>query len=353
MNIGPAAELALRHWPVPSDATLVAARGGHINASFFVSPPGEPARWLLQRINRAVFPDPQQVMRNILLVLGAPPAHGIGLPSLLRTREGHHWVVDGDGELWRCWHLVQDAHAFTEPRDGGDAREAARAFGAFVRAGAGIDAGRLTETIRGFHDTPARLAMLERTIALDPCNRVTKASREISAVLKRSSLAGTLTAPLARGDIPLRVVHNDAKIANVLFDAEGRATTVIDLDTVMPGTLLYDFGDLVRSSTSREAEDSQSAVIAADPALYAALVEGYVDGVGDQLTGSERALLEPAGRVITWEQSIRFLTDYLAGDTYFATTRPEQNLDRTRTQLALLRSLEEQQGRFKRIVQDS
>lgn len=343
---------ALRHWPFPAGAKLAAARGGHINASFLVSPPDEPPRWLLQRVNRTVFSDPEQVMRNILVVLDAPRT-GIALPSLVPTDSGRLWAVDDDGEVWRCWLLVPGAQTITEPGGPADAREAARAFGAFARVGAGIDATRLGETIAGFHDTPARLATLQRVIGRDPCGRAGSARAEIADVLARSELASVLTGPLASGTIPLRVVHNDAKIANVLFDAEGRATTVIDLDTVMPGTLLYDFGDLVRSCTSRETEDGQAEQVAADAELYAALVTGYLEGAGDRLVPEERALLEPAGRLITWEQAVRFLTDYLAGDTYFATTRPDQNLDRTRTQLALLRSLERQQSTFVRIAQGS
>lgn len=346
-----AAAHALRHWPLPERASVAQAHGGHINASFLVSAPGELPRWLLQRVNHVVFPDAAQVMRNIVLLLDAPRTPGIELPSLLATREGLAWAVGDDGGAWRCWHLVPGTRTITEPRGPGDAREAARAFGAFARFGSTLDASRLGETIPGFHDTPARLAALHRTIAEDRCGRIASARAEIAAVLARSSLADILSGPLARGEIPLRVAHNDAKIANVLFDGAGRATTVIDLDTVMPGTLLHDFGDLVRSCTSREAEDAEPDRMAADPGLYAALVEGYIAGAGDQLSDAERTLLEPAGRLITWEQSMRFLTDYLSGDTYFATTRPGQNLARAQAQLALLRSLEQQQDTFARFTQ--
>ena len=170
--------------------------------------------------------------------------------------------------------------------------------------------------------------------------------------LRHRGLAPVLTAPLEAGMIPTRVAHNDAKIANVLFDGTtGRAAMVIDLDTVMPGTPLFDFGDLVRSSVSRSAEDTTALDdVVAEPELYLALREGYLEGTAGLLTPAEIALLEPAGRVITWEQAIRFLTDYLDGDVYFATEHRDHNLERARAQLALLASLERQKDVFRAIA---
>lgn len=334
----------LSHWLALDDPRLSLTRGGHINASFLVADGAAPPRWLLQQVNSRVFPSPEMVMQNIEVVLAGAatsPAAGIALPALIRTASGTSWVRDDDGELWRCWEMMPNARSTTRVTGPADAREAGRAFGAFARLATTLDASRLVETIPGFHDTPARLAALESSIARNVSGRVDRAREEIALVLRHRALAPLLVAPLQAGLIPTRVAHNDAKVANVLFDAStGHAAMVIDLDTVMPGTPLFDFGDLVRSSVSTAAEDTTALhEVEAQPELYRALREGYLAGTGGLLTPAELDLLEPAGRVITWEQALRFLTDYLDGDVYFATTHSDHNLERARTQLALLASL--------------
>jgi Ser/Thr protein kinase RdoA (MazF antagonist) len=344
------------HWVSLGDPRLVPAKGGHINASFFIADGIAPPRWLLQRVNRQVFPSPELVMRNIEVVLGGAAREtgtGIDLPVLLRTPSGLGWVNDDDGEFWRCWEVVPGLRSSARVGSVQDAGEAGRAFGAFARIGTVLDAGRLVETIPGFHDTPARLRRLEASIERNASGRADRAREEIALALHYRALAPLLAAPLASGAIPVRVAHNDAKVANVLFDAaSGRAAMVIDLDTVMPGTPLFDFGDLVRSSVSTAAEDATAlGQVQAEPELYRALLEGYLAGIGGLLTPAERQLLEPAGRVITWEQAIRFLTDYLDGDIYFATAHREHNLERTRAQLALLTSLDAQQDANRKLVQ--
>ena len=340
-----------RRWLALADARVVPARGGHVNASFFIAGGTDAPRWLLQCLNRSVFPSPELVMRNIEVVLAgaaAMPDADVRLPTLLRTPSGEGWVHDAEGQLWRCWVVMPGARSTVKVTGVTDAREAGRAFGAFARIATTLDAGLLAETIPEFHDTPARLARLEASIARDAMGRVDQAREEIALALRHRSLAPLLVAPLRSGAIPTRVAHNDAKIANVLFHAvTGRALMVIDLDTVMPGTPLFDFGDLVRSSASTAAEDATDlGQVEAEPELYGALLEGYLAGTAGLLTPAERALLEPAGRVITWEQALRFLTDYLDGDTYFATSHREHNLERARAQLALLASLEEQREEF-------
>jgi Ser/Thr protein kinase RdoA (MazF antagonist) len=334
----------LRHWLSLGDPRLVPARGGHINASFLVADGIAAPRWLLQQVNRQVFPSPEAVMRNIEVVrAGAATVTdaGIALPTLLRTSSGNWWAYDEAGELWRCWEMLPNARSTTRVMGARDAGEAGRAFGVFARLATTLDASRLVETIPGFHDSPARLAALEASIARNVSGRVDRAREEIALALRHRALAPLLMAPLQAGRIPGRVAHNDAKVGNVLFDANtGNAAMVIDLDTVMPGTPLFDFGDLVRSSVSTAAEDTTALhEVEAQPELYRALREGYLAGTGGLLTPAELELLEPAGRVITWEQALRFLTDYLDGDVYFATTHRDHNLERARVQLALLNSL--------------
>ncbi len=342
-NDATAMEMAHR-WLPPGDLRLAPAHGGHINASYFVSDGSAPPRWLLQRLNSLVFPYPHLVMRNIehLLTVGATQATGVQLPKLLRALSGEAWVRDAAGELWRCWEVTPGLRSTTRVAGVLDARETGRAFGAFAAMTTILDPGLFSEPIPGFHDSPARLARFEHVVAADPLGRAEQAREEIALALRYRALAPLLIEPLRQGLIPTRVAHNDAKIANVLFDqATGHAVMVIDLDTVMPGTPLFDFGDLVRSSVSEAEEDATDpAQVHAEPVLYKALLDGYLNGVSGMLTAGERDLLEPAGRVITWEQAIRFLTDYLEGDVYFATVHREHNLVRARAQLALLGSLD-------------
>ena len=321
---------------------------GHIHASYVVRCGAE--RYFLQRINSQVFSEPRQVMANVLLVTAhVRRSNGsITSPALLPTRAGSPWLEDGSGQIWRCMEFV-DGKAKLVVESADDAHAAGLAFGAFARLLASYDGPPLAETIPGFHDTAHRLKQLERAIVADRAGRVAGSREEIESLRARAGLADLLATRRATGAVPCRLAHNDAKIANVLFDsATGHARWVVDLDTVMPGSLLHDFGDLVRSSVSRCSEDA--AAPAAEPVLFAALAEGFLDGVGDTATEAELALLEGAGRLITFEQAIRFLADHLDGDTYYRIERAGQNLDRARGQLALLQSLERQSAAFSDII---
>jgi Ser/Thr protein kinase RdoA (MazF antagonist) len=340
-------EAAARHF-TGEGATCTPFAGGHINASWVVHHGTE--RHFLQRINAQVFPDPRQVMASVTAVTAHVRAcrGPVTSPALRPTRTGRPWLEDESGEVWRCLEYV-DAHARPTVDSARDAREVAFAFGAFSQLLASYEGPALPATIPGFHDTALRLRQFERAMALDPIERVVAARAEIVALRERASLADLLPALMATGAVPCRLAHNDAKIANVLFDVvSGDARWVVDLDTVMPGSLLHDFGDLVRSSVSRAAEDAASPV--AEPALFEALAEGFLQGVGGTLTATEMEMLESAGRLITFEQAVRFLTDHLLGDTYYRIERPGQNLERARSQLALLASLEAQSPAFRATV---
>jgi len=330
-------------------ATCVPFAGGHINASWLVRRGAE--RRFLQRINADVFPDPRQVMATVTVVTAHVRACGepVTCPALLPTLSGRPWLEDEYGDIWRCSEYV-DADAKPTVGSAHDAREAAFAFGAFSRMLASYEGPPLPETIPGFHDTAARLRQLEQVVTMDPLGRVAAARSHIEALRQRAPLADLLPPRMAAGAVPYRLAHNDAKIANVLFDrGSGRARWVVDLDTVMPGSLLHDFGDLVRSSVSRAAEDAASPEAEAE--LFEALVEGFLRGVGDTPTATELELLESAGRLITFEQAVRFLTDHLQGDTYFRIDRPGQNLERAWSQLALLESLEARSQAFRAVVE--
>lgn len=325
--------------------------GGHINQSFHVTAAGG-AGYLLQRLNPDVFPDCAAVMENVANVtryLARRIAKGgesalRAVPALVASSDGAAWVRDDDGTCWRLLTHVRGS-AREQCDSLGEARGAGAAFGTFLSLLAEYDGPPLHETLPGFHDTERRFAALAAAVRADSCGRVAQARREIETMLAHQDLAGVLPTLADRGDVPLRIVHNDAKIGNVMFEADtGVPLGVIDFDTVMSGLALYDFGDLVRSAASASDEDELDlARIEARPAFVEALAAGYLEGAGDLLTPRERALLVFAGRLITLEQAVRFLTDHLGGDRYYRTQRPGHNLDRARAQLRLFESLTERE----------
>lgn len=319
--------------------------GGHINDSFRVDAPG--GAFLLQRLNPRVFPAAVSVMENVAAVAEHLRGKGGGrwhMPELVGTADGGRWTVDAFGATWRMFRFIEAT--VTETAETTEqAREAGRAFGAFAALLADYDGPPLHETIRGFHDTPRRFAQLEDAARRDPRRRLAGAHAELDALLAERAVAEVLPGLVAQGAIPVRIAHNDAKIANVLFDG-ARAVGVVDLDTVMPGLALHDVGDMIRSMASAAAEDERDvARVTARPDVIAALLEGYLEEAGGVLTPRERELLVFAGRVITLEQAARFLADHLGGDLYYRITRAGQNLDRARAQLALYRSLTELEQR--------
>jgi Ser/Thr protein kinase RdoA (MazF antagonist) len=334
---------------------------GHIHDTFLVGcgAGSRTHRYVLQRLNRTVFPDPDLVMANIARVLdhvharlGPERAVGEAL-TLVPARDGRPSLRDAVGETWRAYLFVADASSHDEPRTPGDAYQAARAFATFQRLLGDLPAPPLAATIQGFHDTPARLAALERAVATDRAKRAGGARAEVDFALANAGLADALVSLQRRGLLAERVVHNDTKLNNVLLDdATGRAVCVIDLDTVMPGLALHDFGDLVRSAAGAAAEDapeySRHVVV---PERFAAIARGFVEGLGGELSTLERASLVLAARVMTFECGIRFLADHLDGDRYFRVHRPDHNLDRCRTQFALLRSLAEREDELLGLVE--
>jgi hypothetical protein len=344
--------------------------GGHINESYRVMAApasgrmgerGEP-RYLLQRLNPAVFPDGARVMENVANItrhIGRRlEAAGIAdwrrrTLTLTPAREGTAWHREPDGVYWRLYHFIPRSRTYTRARTAAQAGMVAQAFGAFLRLVADYRGPPLHETIRGFHDTAARFAALDAAVCDDVRGRVAHARAEIERVERRRDLAGVLPPLIRSGRVPTRVVHNDAKMANVLFDAStGAPLCVIDLDTVMPGSALHDFGDLVRSTVSPAHEDERNlSRVRVRLPVFETLASAYLAEAGALLTPAERSLLPVAGRIITLEQGVRFLTDYLNGDRYYRITRAEQNLDRCRAQLALLESMEYLEEHMERIVE--
>ncbi len=322
---------------------------------------GRERRYLLQQINRNVFHRPQDVVENMQRITrhleerfarygDGDPARSV--QALVPTRDARLAWLDGRGETWRLVPWIEGTLALDVIATETEAYEAARAFGRFEHQLLDLPPPPLHATIPGFHDTPARLAAFERVVREDPSGRAGSTRDAVAALLDRRPLAAALGEAVARGEIRERPVHNDAKIANVLFEAEsGEALCVVDLDTTMPGLAPHDFGDLVRSAVSDSAEDEPDlGRVSLRLPVFAALARGFVAGGDAGLSAAERALLVPGALAIVYEQALRFLGDYLGGDRYYRTSRPGQNLDRARTQLRLLELLEAERPGLERIV---
>lgn len=333
---------------------------GHINDTYRVrvSLAGTPAHYLLQRINHDIFKQPEGVMDNIVRVTGHLRVKMDSVTDASRRTltvvpalDGHPCVRDPAGNWWRLYLFIEQAHTYDVIENERQAYEAARAFARFQSLLADLPAPRLNETIPAFHNTLSRLDALDAAIAADVFVRKAAVAAEIAFVEERRVWCGHLLERHARGEIPERITHNDTKINNVMLDdATGEGVCVIDLDTVMPGLALYDFGDMVRSATAAAREDERDlSKVGSRIDIFEALVRGYLEGA-DFLLSAEREELVFSGRLITLTIGIRFLTDYLSGDVYFRTHRPGQNLDRCRAQFQMVRSMEEQAAAMAAIV---
>lgn len=315
---------------------------GHINDTLLVTCAGGSV-YVAQRLNKHVFPDGAAVMTNIARVLDhlarsePDPARRL---TLIPTRDGARFLTDDAGYHWRVYPFISGARTIERVNEPAQARAAALAFARFLAVLADLPGGPLATVISGFHDTPARLARLAAAAQADACGRKAEVADDLAWALAQGTLAATLTGARDRGGLSDVATHNDTKINNLLMEPSGVvAQCVIDLDTLMPGLPLYDFGDLVRTASCRAAEDGAPADMIPDMSLMAGLVEGWLAGRGAALQPAERELMPLAGAVITYECGMRFLTDHLEGDRYFKIKRPGHNLERARAQFALARGI--------------
>ena len=328
---------------------------GHINGTQLVVCEGG-ARYVLQHINTHVFREPEALMRNIELVtahLRKRVSNPRGVLNLVQALDGKSFVVE-NGAYWRVYELVENSVCH-QSADAALFYESAVAFGRFQNQLADFPAEQLTETIPHFHDTPVRFAAFQRAVAEDAAGVCRLVQREIDFVLSREAFTHTLTDLQSAGELPLRVTHNDTKINNVLFDAEtNKALCVIDLDTVMPGLSVNDFGDAIRFGASTAAEDERDlSRVHFDLELYEAYIKGYLSTCGENLTKMEKAMLPVGAKMMTLECGMRFLADHLAGDVYFHVSRKGQNLDRARTQFRLVEEMEQHWTQMHEIVEET
>ena len=250
--------------------------------------------------------------------------------TLVPTIQGQSFCQTADGTYWRTYILIEGARTYDVPKHLGQVFAAAKAFGEFQHQLASLPGERLHETIPDFHDTPNRLQTFQQVVQADPCNRCITVKPEIDFLLERSQDAEIVLEPMRQGLIPERVTHNDTKLNNVMLDdVTGEGLCVIDLDTVMPGSVLYDFGDMVRSCAAKAPEDETNLDrVGFDLRLFEHLAQGYTETARKFLTAAEWDLLAFAGKLITYEQAVRFLGDYLNGDVYYKIHHPGHNLER-------------------------
>ena len=315
---------------------------GHINATYLVKTDEE--QYILQRINHHIFQDVPGLMRNVERVTAflaekdPDPRHSL---HLVPAKDGAAYV-EAEGEFYRMYDFVHDSICLDAPETDEDFYQSAVAFGSFQRQLADFPANELSETIPHFHDTPNRYRALRAAIEKDALGRAASCREEIEFALTREADAAVMMNLLAAGELPLRVTHNDTKLNNVMLDAKTRKPLcVIDLDTVMPGLAANDFGDSIRFGANTGAEDEKDLTkISLSLARYEAFARGFLEACGKALTPKEIETLPWGAKLMTLECGVRFLTDYLEGDTYFRIHRPEHNLDRTRTQFALVADME-------------
>lgn len=357
VDVDPATRAGLSAaWGLSPDARFEALGNGLINRTLLVTDDGR--RRVLQCLNVHVFRDPALVMQNCHRVtahLGRERAAGrypYSVLELVPTLAGHPAAVLDDGAWWRMYDHVPDTLTYDTATAPDLTDEAGRGFGAFAAALAGLDAGTVGEVIPHFHDPVTRFEAFRAAHTADRVGRVAQASCECDAALAFTDVLAHWQSLLDAG-LPWRITHNDCKLNNLLFDADGHAICVVDLDTVMPGSLLFDFGDMGRTMLSPVPEDSTELDrVGVRHEHFAALARGYIEGCGALLTALERDNLVFAARMVTGVIGLRFLTDYLDGDRYFRVTHPTHNLERARNQFALYSTLTAEAETLQALVSD-
>ncbi len=336
---------------------------GHINDTFVVHTQPEDLscrRFILQRMSAAAFKHPDELMENIIgvteylgrQILQRGGDRGREAMEVLRPRSGEPYYTDAEGGAWRVYPFVEHTICYQAAESAELFAASGRAFGRFQRLLRDYPAETLHETIPNFHNTEDRLAKLKAAVAADPLGRVKDCGPEIQFVLDREADCSVALNAMREGKLPLRVTHNDTKLNNVLMDEDTReGVCIIDLDTVMPGLVIYDFGDSIRFGANHSAEDEQDlGKVNLDVDLFSAYTAAFLEGAGGSLTNDEIAYLPWGAKLMTLECGIRFLTDYIDGDHYFHINREAQNLDRCRTQFKLVADMEARWAELEAIV---
>ncbi len=335
---------------------------GHINDTFLVRfrVNGIEKKYILQRLNGKVFKNPEQVMsnivsvtsflRNVILKNGGDPDRET--LNVVKTKDKKAYYKDGYGNYWRVFLFISDAVSLDLPEDENDFYQSAVAFGSFQKDLEDFPAKTLFETIPDFHNTPVRYENFLKSLEKNASGRADTALAEIEFVKSRKAFTNVLEDAFKKGELPKRVTHNDTKINNVMLDKDTREPVcVLDLDTVMAGYSVNDFGDSIRFGASTAAEDEKDLnKVHFDIGLFETYTRGFLKGCGGRLTESEIMLLPEGAKMMTLECGMRFLTDYIDGDIYFKTDYDDHNLVRCRTQFKLVEEMEQQWDEMKKIV---
>ena len=340
-----------------------ACKIGHINETYTATygQGGNLVRYIHQKINGNVFKRPVQVMENVdrvtrhirsKLVANGEKNVTRKVLIIVPARDGKCYFKDPEGNFWRTFVFIENIRTYESVNSSMQAFEAGKAFGKFVSHLSDMEGPRLHETIPNFHNVRMRFDGFIKALQKDRFNRATNAAEEIKFFTEHEAIVRKLEKALSSGGLPERITHNDTKFNNVLLDAEtDKEQCVVDLDTVMPGNILYDFGDMVRTTTSPTMEDELDLTkVKLRLPLFKALARGYLKSTKDILTKKEKKLIAFSGKMMTFTIGLRFLTDYLSGDTYFRVHRPRHNLDRTRTQIKLIQSIEKQEDKMQAYV---
>ena len=334
---------------------------GHINDTYLVENKGGP-RYILQRINHNVFKDVNGLMENIVRVTGhiyerlkrdgGDVEHAL---RVIKTRDGKDFFQDEESNYYRLYNFIEGAVSIERRATPEEFRLSAEGFGRFQKMLDGFNADKLHETIKDFHNTRVRYDSFLKAIEENRAGRRESVAEEIRFFVERKEYCGKIVDMLGNGEMPIRVTHNDTKLNNVLINIEEmKASTVIDLDTVMPGSIVYDFGDSIRSGANTGAEDEKELEkVSFSLELFESYVKGFLKEVGERLTESEKENLAFGAILMTYECGMRFLTDHLNGDLYFKIHRENHNLDRTRTQMKMVTEMEGLFSRMKEIVRDN
>jgi Ser/Thr protein kinase RdoA (MazF antagonist) len=343
---------------------------GNINDTFLVSLDDSlQTRLVLQRINTQVFRQPQLVMQNMRVVtehihqqqIQEPAAQGTAgasrrweMPRVILTQGGQdHWAVEG--QVWRAISFIEGSQSFDTIQDVGHAQEVGYALGRFHRSISGLDPSQLADTLPGFHITPLYLEQYEKARAITLVRPSPEVKYALRFVSERAAFASTLERAKAAGELPLRLMHGDPKVNNIMFDrATGLAVSVVDLDTVKPGLVHYDIGDCLRSGCNPMGEETEDFdAVQFDPDLCRGILGGYLSEAKAFLTEADCAYLFDAARLIAFELGLRFLADYLAGDVYFKVHYPAHNLARALVQFRLTESIEAQEQSIRQVIAEA
>ncbi|MGA3013390.1 MAG: aminoglycoside phosphotransferase family protein [Bacteroidales bacterium] len=335
---------------------------GHINDTYKIETHTPNLSFVLQRINSSVFKDIPGLMKNIEIITqhienkiisGDPDATSFSMLKLISTNNQKSIFYDEFGDYWRLYNFIEGTESIDVVENTELAYKGGKAFGLFQQLTSDIPIEILKETIPLFHDVDMRLERFYKTIHEDPEDRVKKLSREIRFVKEREMEMKTIKNLVKEGKIPIRVTHNDTKFNNILFDRDKNAVCVVDLDTVMPGSILYDFGDAIRTGVNRVNEDEKDLEkVGIELNLFRAYSEGYLEQAGKILNKAEISHLAFSAKYMTYLIGLRFLTDYLDGDHYYRIKHPNHNLQRARSQFRFLESMEEEFDQMKRIISD-